>query len=304
MADKPKERPITRRDRLELNPEILVGKAKGTRLSVEIVSAVDGALTDLSPALLMPDVLPELWNGPELSIGEIAAYFSGKTVIRLKMEGFRQKATVPRFERVVLEAAVGEAVRSGKLWLLSGASSILGERVPIGMLHDHAKLRLPPPPMSANDVLPETLPEAWLGSTTTGAAIHAAIAAKSRMATPWGAVRAALVEAFEAGLLERAPGSGPFPCDSSGATSLRVQKPTKRATKPKRTGALAAEAELNEGQLRSLADRLEAIAKAVEGYDIKFFLRVETGSEQKVPDDAVQALNAILGVVSEDLRIR
>jgi hypothetical protein len=303
VAEKSKERPITRRDRIELNPEILVGKARGTRLAVEIVSSVDGALTDLSPALLMPDVLPELWLGPELSMRDLAAYFSGKTVIRIEMEGFREKATVPRFERVVLEAAVAEAVRTGKLWLLSGSASLLGERVPMGFLHDDAKLRIPPAPVAMEDVLPDGLPEAWTDTSTTGAAIHSALAARRKTALPWGIVRQALEEAFEAGLLERAPGSGAWPCDLSGAGALRVQKPTKRRA-PKKTGALAAEAELTEGGLRKLVERLDALVKTAEGQDVRFFLRVETGVERKVPDETVRALNAILEDLSKDLKLR
>src|SRR5688572_21193146 len=179
MAEKAKDRPTTRRDRIELNPEILMGKSKGARLAVEVVSSVDGSLTDLSPALLMPDVLPELWHGPELTLGELVTYFSGKTIIRLEMQGYKEKATVPRYERVVLESAVNEAVRTGKLWLLSGSSSVLGERVPMSLWNDKARLKLPPAPIPAADVLPESLPKAWAEETTSGAATLAALAEKT-----------------------------------------------------------------------------------------------------------------------------
>jgi hypothetical protein len=135
-----KDRPTTRRDRIELNPEIVMGKGKGGRLSVEVVSSVDGSLTDLSPTLLMPGVLPELWRGPELTLGELTEYFSGKTVITLEMQGFKEKATVPRYERVVLESAVSEAVRTGKLWLVSSAANLLGERVPMSLWSEKAAL--------------------------------------------------------------------------------------------------------------------------------------------------------------------
>jgi hypothetical protein len=225
-------------------------------------------------------------------------------VIRIEMEGFREKATVPRFERVVIEAAVNEAVRTGKLWLMSGTASILGERVPMGLLNDNAVLKVPPPPIPAEDVLPESLPAAWSGASTTGAAILTALQEKTKMATlPWGAARAALDEAIRAGLLEVAPNSGAWPCDTAGAGAVRLQKPSKRRVMPKITGAQAVEAELDEAKLRKLAERLDAIREAADGHDVRFFLRVETGGERKVPDKALRALRAILGEVSEEFKL-
>lgn len=303
MAEKAKDRPTTRRDRIELNPEIVMGKSKqGARLAVELVSSVDGSLTDLSPALLMPGVLPELWRGPELTLAELVAYFSGKTTIRLEMQGYKEKATVPRYERVVLESAVNEAVRTGKLWLTAGSASVLGERVPMALWNDKATLKLPPAPLAAADVLPEGLPKAWAEETATGAAILAAVAEKTGSPTPWGLVRGAIEQAFEAGMLERAPDSGPWPCDSQGAAALRVRKPPKRARAV--TGARAADVVLSEEAAKRLADRFEAIQRAAEGHDVRLILRVEAGVEAKVPDAAIEALNELLGEVAEELKLR
>lgn len=296
-----KDRPATRRDRIELNPEILMGKSQSARLTVEVVSSVDGSLTDLSPALLMPDVLPELWRGPELTLGELTEYFSGKTVIKLEMPGFQEKATVPRYERVVLESAVNEAVRTGKLWLTSGAANLLGERVPMSLWSEKATLKLPPPPIPAADLLPENLPEAWAEGAPSGAEILAALAKKTGKPTPWGLVKNALKEAFEAGQLERTPDSGAWPCDSTGAAALKVRKPG-RATAM--TGARAVEVPLTGDVLKRLADRFEALREAAGESDFKLILRVELGLERKVPDETVEALHAILAEVAEGLRLR
>jgi len=296
-----KDKPATRRDRIALNPEILMGKSKAARLSFEVVSSVDGSLTDLSPALLMPGVLPELWRGPELTLGELTEYFSGKTVIKLEMPGFREKATVPRYERVVLESAVSEAVRTGKLWLTSGAASLLAERVPMSLWSEKAALKLPPEPLKAADVLAEGLPEVWAEGAPSGAELLAAISKKAGKTMPWGLVKGALEEAFSKGLIERTPDSGPWPCDSPGAAALKVRKPKRTRAM---TGAQMVEVPLTEEAAKRLADRFGALTQAAAGNDFKVVLRVEAGMERKVPDEAVAALNAILAEIAEELRLR
>ena len=50
-------------------------------------------------------------------------------------------------------SAIGTAVRSGKLWLLSGPASILGEEIPTGVLTDGATLRKRPLAISATEIL-------------------------------------------------------------------------------------------------------------------------------------------------------
>jgi hypothetical protein len=296
-----KDKPGTRRDRIELNPEILMGKSTSARLAVEVVSSVDGSLTDLSPALLMPDVLPELWHGPELTLGELTEYFSGKTVIRLEMPGGKEKATVPRYERVVLESAVNEAVRTGKLWLTSGAASLLGERMPMSLWNEKATLKLPPAPVALADVLPESLPEVWSEGAPSGVEILAAISKKAGHAMPWGVLKGALDEAFNAGLLERTPDSGPWPCDSTGAAALRVRRPVRTRAM---TGARAVEVPLTEEVLKRLADRFEALSAAAGEHDFKLIVRVELGLERKVPEATIGTLSAILEEIAEGLRLR
>lgn len=42
----------------------------------------------------------------------------------------------------MVEAAIGEAVEEGKVWLLSGPASLLAEPIPAGVLTPAAKLRV------------------------------------------------------------------------------------------------------------------------------------------------------------------
>jgi hypothetical protein len=217
------------------------------------------------------------------------------------MPGFQEKATVPRYERVVLESAVNEAVRTGKLWLTSGSASLLGERVPMSLWSEKATLRLPPPPVPMADVLPESLPEVWADGAPTGAEILAAIAKKTGKPVPWGLVKGALDQAFNEGLLERTPDSGPWPCDSTGAAAVTVRRPARMRAM---TGARAVEVPLTEEVLKGLADRFEALKAAAGGEDFRLILRAELGLERKVPDATVAALSAILKEIAEGLRLR
>jgi hypothetical protein len=69
-----------------------------------------------------------------------------------------------RSDASVVDAAIGEAVAAGKVWLVSGPASLLAEPIPVGVLTATAKLRVPPASVSATATLPENLPDAWSGS--------------------------------------------------------------------------------------------------------------------------------------------
>ncbi|HLM71579.1 MAG TPA: hypothetical protein VK459_02770, partial [Polyangiaceae bacterium] len=113
--------------------------------------------------------------------------------------------------------------------------------------------------------------------------------------------KGALDEAFNAGLLERTPDSGPWPCDSTGAAALKVRKPKRTRAM---TGAQMVEVPLTEEAAKRLADRFEALKAVADGQDFKLILRAELGLERKVPDATVAALSAILKEIAEGLRLR
>lgn len=97
-----------------------------------------------------------------------------------------------------------------------------------GLLTPDALLQVPPTPISASDVLPPTLPEAWVSETATGYLISVALSRKAGKTLPCVTVRAVIDAAMRARLAERAADSGPWPCDISGAETVKPAVPGTR----------------------------------------------------------------------------
>lgn len=68
---------------------------------------------------------------------------------------------------------------------------------------------------------------------------------------------------------------------------------------PARTGAHAAEADLEIGELQDLADAIGEVAKAAAGYPLTIHVRIAVGGTP--PQATVNAVGALLEDVSSDL---
>ena len=193
---------------------------------LEAVLPESATLAELSATLLAPDVLPGLWQGAELAVGDLYTYFAGGHVVKVPREGYEEPVTIPQANQPVVDAAIQTAVKNGKLWLTSGPASILAEEIPAGLLAVDAHLQAPPAPISSVDVLRERLPEAWSGEVTTALTIAAVLSKRAGKTLPWAVIQTALNGAFHAHLLERTLDSGPWPCDYAGAGSVRLRAPS------------------------------------------------------------------------------
>src|SRR5713226_5821892 len=71
--------------------------------ALEVVLPEAAQLASLSPSLLVPGVLPELWQTNELSVKDVYDYFSGRFV-RVQREGYEETITIPRAGRGVVDA--------------------------------------------------------------------------------------------------------------------------------------------------------------------------------------------------------
>jgi transcriptional regulator with XRE-family HTH domain len=278
--------------------------------ALEVVLPEEATLSELSPPLLAPGVLPGLWETLEITLADLGAYFSGDCVVKSQKEGYEEPMTIPQAERAVVEEAVHSAVRDGKLWLTSGPASILAEEIPAGLLTDDARLQAPPQPIPTTDILPEILPEAWSGETTTALALSVALSKRAGKTLPWVTVREVLNGAFRARLLERTSDSGGWPCDFAGAGNVKLRVPSEEpppqvaerlVAKP---GVLVAEADLRPNEIQDLADQVADIAKAAVGLDLKFRLRVELGGESRPSDEVVASINQLLREISNDIKLR
>jgi len=284
-------------------------------LNLVVVLPEEASLTEIPAKLLAPGVLPELWNGTELTLQEVYNYFSGKKRIKGEFEGETQ--AIPRAERSVVNEDIQAAVKGRRLWLLSGRASLLAEDVPVDLLTDDATIQSPPPPLAAKDVIPDNLPEAWQGTTeTTARDIADALSTKMGKALPWLIVRDALDATFKARFVDRA--SGQWPCDYAGAGMVRVcqrtdeteKKPATRENHPDadyKPSALIAEAALSVAEIQNLEEEIAELTKAsadLFGVEPKFSLRIEIVPKANAEREKVEEFNGLLGEVSRRLKIQ
>jgi len=286
--------------------------------SLEVVLPEAATLSDIAPALLAPNVLPELWYDSVITLKDIYDYFSGSHVVKVQKEGYEEPLVIPKMERATIDAVVREVVRAGKLWLIAEPASLLAEEVPEGLLREDAQLLAPPPPLAATSISPSNLPAAWQDGNATVRDISDALSSNAGKPLPWAIVRDAVEGALRARLLEYVAHSGALPSDFAGAQSLALRVPViapspytpspvfapDAAQASQQSGVKAAEAELRPDQIQDLADQLADLTKAAVGLKLKFRLRIELSDETAQPSETVVAeINKILREVSNELEI-
>ena len=292
--------------------------------ALEVVLPEAAALDSVPPALLVPGALPDLWHGDELLLRDLYHYFSGRVVMVpmiSQQQDYAEPLSIPTAERSVVDAAVQQAVREKRLWLIAGSGGFLGEELPMGVLTDTATVRRPPQPISTRDLLPEYLPEAWSGDTTTALDIATALSTQASQPLPWLTVREAIDGALRARLLDRAVDSGPWPCDYTGARAARITLPRQQERQPQpaptsptalqesRPGSsptiLVTETVLETGEIQELGDQAGELTKIATDakLHLSFHLRVELEPAMLVSDETLTKVNELLAEVSEELRL-
>ncbi|MBN1889264.1 MAG: hypothetical protein JW850_14820, partial [Thermoflexales bacterium] len=272
--------------------------------ALEVVLPEAAVLTSLSPSLLAPGVLPELWQAAGITVQAVYGYFAGGNVVQVQKGGYQEPLSIPSAPAEVVNAAIEEAVTNGQLWLLSGPASIWSESIPAGLLSPDARLLPPPKPVALGELLPPSLPEAWQAETTTALAIDAALSKRAGENLPWRLVRNAIEAALKANYLERTLDSGPWPCEYPGAQNVKLRAPGEAPPplKPSKPGVRLGEAELKTNELQDLGDAMEELGKAAAGYDLRLHVRVELSGDP--PEAVVDKVNEVLGEVSEALRVK
>jgi hypothetical protein len=297
---------------------------------MEVVLSEAAILSSLSTKLLDPSerfVLPNLWQGETLTLRELYAYFAGRRSVRQKPEGYDYEIDVitPLADRTVLDRAVREAVKEKRLWLLAGRGSFLGEDVPESLLTEDAYLAPPPPALHVDEILPGKLPEAWEGGETTAWAIAEALASRRGKPLPWSIVRAAIDGAKIAHLFDTSADSR-WPCDYADARQVKILLPPAPSaassestssytpTPPKPPAQVheqaprswTAGAYLDISEISDLHDQLGELVKLAVGQELEFYVRIElSGQEnQPIPTETVEKINALLGEVSEHLKLQ
>lgn len=277
--------------------------------SLEVCLPESATLSDLNPALLAYDVLPELWPAEEISVQSVHSYFAGERAVQVPMEGYEDMFFIPACEPDQVTEAISQAVAQGLIWMTNGPASILGEPIPAGVLAPSAELRPPPEPIEVGELMAEEIPDAWKDGKSNALAIMTAISARRGVNLPWSAVRSAIGEGIRAQWLELAEGSAPLDTDLSGAQGVLLQTPTAKpgvvrdGTDDYREGVLAAEATLEGHGIQDLAELMPEILEAAAGDPIVFKVRIEFGGEKEPDGEKVERINALLSEALEALRL-
>lgn len=278
--------------------------------NLEAVLPESATLTQVPASHLVPEFLPGLWEKQEITFRELREYFSGQHIVKVQRQGYEEPLTIPHAPEQVLRTAVHDAVRDGKLWLISGPASVFEEIIPPGVLTDDATLQAPPPTIQVNEILPQNLPEAWNADSTTAYALSVALSIRFGKTLPWKTLRDVIDNAYRARLLERTVDSAAWPSEYTEAKNVRMKMPdqdvggqTTTRVEPRRD-VLVAEADLRTNQIQDLAEHVADIARAAVGEDLKFHLRIELGGGNKPSNDVVAKINEILKNVSDRLILK
>ena len=277
---------------------------------LEVLLPEAATLSELVPNLLEHQKLPGLWSAEEISVQDVVDYFAGGHTVGLPREGYEETLVIPKCELTHVEAAISQAVEQGLVWLTNGPASILNEPVPAGVLGSSAILRPPPEQISVDELMAESIPDAWKEGKTNGFAIATALSTQRGIILPWSTVRSALEDGIRARWIEIRDNDASWPCDFTGAQHVIFQVPEPAVHngggKPyqrRLPGLLTAEAVLEANGIQDLADQIPALAKAAVGNDLKFNLRVEFGGEIAPNLEAVEEINALLAEVSDKLKL-
>ncbi|MEJ5375057.1 MAG: DUF499 domain-containing protein [bacterium] len=277
--------------------------------ALELVLPEAAELGEISPALLAPKHLPGLWSADEITVDAVTRYFSGSTVVQVEREGYQEPMRIPKAGQAVVEKAIGLAVESGALWLLSGPASILGEPIPAGVLNATSKLCPPPAVIAAAEILPENLPAAWKDGVASALSVATALSVKAGKTLPWKTVRDVITAALQARFLVLDQASGPWPCDFPGAQSVKLKVPLDvppPPPPPPPSNVLMASAELEPSEIQELGDAIPDLLKlkAKANTPFRFFVRIEMGDGKTIPPpEAAKEANKILKKVKEELQL-
>ena len=284
--------------------------------ALELVLPESAELADISPELLKPKNLDELWKSDTITLKELCGYFAGSKVIQVDRGGYKEPVTIPKIGRAALDRSVVSAVEQGHLWMTSGPASLLAEPVPPGVLGDSSSLYAPPLPINATDLMPEVLPAAWKDGSTNGLSIATALSQKAGKTLPWKTVKDAIGGAVQARFIEFDPISGAWPCDFPAALQAKFRVPAAGAgtgggggpdIPRQQSKVLVANAELSVAELQDLGDNVSQLQalKAKHNFPLQFIVSIRVGSENDTPTPEVQkAINDVLATVKEDLRLR
>ncbi|HEY7311756.1 MAG TPA: DUF499 domain-containing protein [Gemmataceae bacterium] len=283
----------------------------------ELVLPEAADLAEISPQLLAPPKLPELWPADEITAQSVLDYFGGGKVVQVEKGGYTEPVQIPKASQQVVEKAIADAVENGSIWLLSGPASILGEPIPTGVLTPAATLSVTPALIPAAEILPENLPTAWQDDETTALAVATALSQKIGKVLPWKTIRDVIAGALQARFTELVDGSATWPCELHGAQFIRLKVASSGGAGAGGTGfdtgtggpkkKLVGVAPFEPAEIQDLGDIVPKLLelKAKSKVPIQFQVQIEVGDGTDLPPTTLaEQVNKILASVKDGFRVR
>ena len=281
--------------------------------AMELVLPEAAELAEIPRQVLLPGQAPDLWPTDSITVDSVHQYFRGGNVVQIARNGYNEPATIPKAAPSIVDTAVASAIESGSLWLLNGPASVLAEPIPTGVLTGKATLRQPPAALSAAEILPENLPDAWSNGSASALSIATALSLKVGLNLPWKIVRDVINSALNARFVQRDAASADWPCEFPSASAVKLvvssgtKTPGEPAPPPVRPNCLVADAELESSEIVDLADIMPKLLeiKAKSQLPIKFRVQIEVGGGQTAPaSDVKDRINAILRDLKDGFELR
>ncbi len=168
---------------------------------LEIVPIEYAELHNLSPELLRPGQLPELWQDDDLpiTVGALREFFNGDDVPKLASEN-------------ILLDAIQSAVQNGLLMARRKDKAYLKEDIPNTELIDDLELLAPLEPISGSEISHKALPDVWEDETSSVGKIMSALTGLKGTPIPWSLIVDAVNDARDKRLFEFIEGSPLWPC--------------------------------------------------------------------------------------------
>ena len=179
---------------------------------LEIVPIEHAELHNLSPDLLRPEGLPELWQdgSTSITVGAIREFFAGEDVPKLASDE-------------ILFGAIRAAVEVRSLMARRQDRAYLGEAIPDAEISDDLELCHPLARISGSEISENSLPEAWEAGTSSVDQVIEALAASKGMPIPWGLVVDAVNDGLSKNLFEITEGSPAQPWTVNDADKIGLQ---------------------------------------------------------------------------------
>lgn len=275
-------------------------------------------ILSISPSLLAPGRIPELWSDKDITVKRILDFFGGSTTISIDRDGYKETLQVPKIAKEPLETSICEAVEAGLIWIVSGPASFLGEKLPFGVMTETSLLCPPPLPIAAAEILPENLPGAWKDGKATALSVAMALTVNAGKTLPWKIARDAINSAVSAHFLELEPGPQTWPCDYPSAqfVNLKVFNPQGRIASPggkagtgtqKVINTISVDSEIEPAQIMDLGDVIPKLLdiKTKTNTPMRFRIHIELGSSENRPSpETLLQINNILKGIHENLEIK